>query len=61
MTRTILVTEVEHVETHERKFYYGRYDPVTLDRQGYKVISVEKRKYTMKDSDFVKYATVKED
>ena len=61
MTRTILATEVEHVETLQRKIIYGRYDPVTLDRQGFRVIKAEKHKYTMKDSDFVKYATKKED
>lgn len=60
MIRTILVTECIHRTTGEHKTFYGRYDPVTLERKGYKVLHAYIRKYEMTDEEFVKHAKVKE-
>lgn len=60
MIRTILVTEVEHEITKERRNFYGRYDPVTLQRGHWKVLNSYSRKYSMTDETFVRYATPKE-
>lgn len=60
MIRTILVTEVKNVITQEQKEIYGRYDPVTLERNGFKVVNSFRRRYEMNDETFVKYAKVKE-
>lgn len=60
MIRTILVTEVKNVITQEQKEIYGRYDPVTLERNGFKVVNSFRRRYEMSDETFVKYAKVKE-
>ena len=60
MIRTILITECENKITKERRFFYGRYDPVTLERGKWKIINTYSKKYTMTDEEFVKYATVKE-
>lgn len=60
MIRTILVTECENKITKERRCFYGRYDPVTLERQNWKIINTFSRRYSMTDEDFVKYGKVKE-
>lgn len=59
MIRTILVTECENSVTHEKKIFYGRYDPVTLARGNWKVINTEVKKYSMTDEEFVKHAKEK--
>jgi len=61
MIRTILVTECEHKITKERRMFYGRYDPVTLERGNWKVINTYRRKYSMSDETFARYGTLKED
>lgn len=61
MIRTILVTLVENKITRERKEIYGRYDPVTLERQNYKVLESFKRQYEMSDETFARYANKKGD
>ena len=60
MVRTILITECENVITKERRCFYGRYDPVTLQRCNWKIINTFSRKYSMTDEEFVKHAKVKE-
>lgn len=60
MIRTVLITECIHKATNEKKTFYGRYDPVTLERKGYKVIRAYIQKYEMSDEQFVKYAKLKE-
>ena len=55
MIRTILVTVCENTVTKVRRPFYGRYDPVTLDRGNWKPISTEKVKYSMTDETFAKY------
>ena len=55
MIRTVLVTLVENKITKERKEIYGRYDAVKLQNDNYVMLETSKRKYTMSDSDFVKY------
>ena len=60
MIRTILITECQHRKTGEHKTFYGRYDPVTLERKGYKVLHAYIQKYEMSDEEFVKHATKKE-
>lgn len=60
MIRTILVTECEHRITKERRNFYGRYDPVTLERGNWKVLNTCSKKYSMSDETFVKHATLKE-
>ncbi len=59
MIRTILLTECENTITHEHKTFYGRYDPVTLARGYWKVISTCSKKYSMTDEEFVKHAKEK--
>ena len=61
LTRTILVTECEHKITKEQRVFYGRYDPVTLERGKWKIINTYQQKYTMSDEDFVKHGKLKED
>ena len=60
MIRTILITECENTITKEHKCFYGRYDPVTLQRGNWKIINTFSRKYSMTDEEFVKHAKVKE-
>ena len=57
--RTILCTTIENIITKEQKEIYGRYDPVTLQRNQYKVISAISRRYEMTDEEFVKHAKEK--
>lgn len=61
MTRTILCTECENKITKERRMFYGRYDPVTLERGKWKIINTFQRKYTMTDEEFVRHGKLKED
>ena len=59
--RTILVTLCENQITKERREFYGRFDPVTMNRQSWKILETFKRKYEMDDSTFAQHATKKED
>ena len=59
MIRTILITECENAITHEKKIFYGRYDPVTLERGYWKVVNTYSKKYSMTDEEFVKHAKEK--
>lgn len=61
MVRTILVTVAEHKITKERREFYGRYDPVTMERQNWAILNTFKRKYEMDDTTFARHATKKED
>ena len=61
MTRTILCTECENKITKEHRMFYGRYDPVTLERGKWKIINTFQRKYTMTDEEFVRHGKLKED
>ena len=61
MIRTILISECEHNITKERRNFYGRYDPVKLEREGWKVYNTYQQKYTMSDETFAKYGKIKED
>lgn len=61
MERTILITECEKAITKEHTYIYGRYDPVTLNRKGYKVISAFKQKFEMTDEEFAKHGRKKGD
>lgn len=57
--RTILVTEVLNTQTNIKSEVYGRYDPVTLDRQGYKILGTTRRQYEISDALVAKYGTIK--
>lgn len=55
MVRTLLVTVIEHKITKERREIYGRYDAVSLNNEGWKIMETYKQQYTMSDSDFARY------
>lgn len=55
MIRTVLITSC--YRGNERKVFYGRYDPVTLERQGWKIECTMRKKFKMSDEDFAKYGT----
>lgn len=57
--RTVLVTEVLNTATNVKSEIYGRYDPVTLDRQGYKILNSFRRQYEISDALVAKYGTIK--
>lgn len=59
MVRTILVTRVIHKITKEEKEVYGRYDPVTMERNNYQIIESFKRQYEMSDETFARYGKMK--
>lgn len=59
--RTILITECINKITAQRKTFYGRYDPVTLERNHWKVLRSYQQKFTMSDEEFAKHAHIKED
>lgn len=61
MVRTILVTLAENVITKERREFYGRYDPVTLERKSWRILKTFRRKYEMSDETFALHAEKKED
>ena len=58
MQRTILITEVLSPEGIPEKMY-GKYDPITLNRQGYKIIDTYKQMYVMDDKTFATYGKEK--
>ena len=58
--RTILITECINKLTAQKKTFYGRYDPVTLERQHWKVLRSYHKKFTMTDEEFAKYGKEKE-
>ena len=60
LIRTILVTECVNEKTGQEKRFYGRYDPVTLQRSNWKVVNSFSQKYSMTDEEFVKHAILKE-
>jgi hypothetical protein len=45
--------------SHEKKVFYGRYDPVTLARGNWKVVNTYSKKFSMTDEEFVKHAKEK--
>ena len=59
MVRTILVTKVENKITKEQREFYGRYDPVTMERQNWKILDSFKRQYEMSDETFALHGTMK--
>lgn len=60
MIRTILVTECEHKITKEQRCFYGRYDPVTLERKQWRILKTYTKRYEMTDEDFAKHGKEKE-
>lgn len=60
MQRTILVTVVENPLMKVRSEIYGRYDPVTIERKGLKVVDSYKQVFVMDDATFAKYGKRKE-
>lgn len=60
MQRQILVTVVENPLMKVRSEIYGRYDPVTLERKGLKVVDSYKQMFVMDDATFAKYGKRKE-
>lgn len=60
MQRTILCTLVEDPITRSRREIYGRFDPVTLERKGLKIITSYKQMFTMDDATFAQYGKRKE-
>ncbi len=59
IVRTVLVTVVLNTATNVKSEIYGRYDPVTLDRQGYKILDSFRRQYEISDALVAKYGTIK--
>ena len=60
MQRTVLCTVVENPITKTRHEIYGRYDPITLERKGLKIIETYKQMFTMDDATFAQYGKRKE-
>ena len=60
MQRQILVTVVEDPILKVRSEVYGRYDPVTLERKGLKIVDSYKQMFVMDDATFAKYGKRKE-
>ena len=60
MQRSILVTVVEDPIMKTQHEIYGRYDPVTLERKGLKVVNTYKQMFVMDDATFAKYGKRKE-
>lgn len=60
MQRSILVTVVEDPIMKTQHEIFGRYDPVTLERKGLKVIETYKQMFVMDDATFAKYGKRKE-
>ena len=58
MQRTILVT-ICQAEDGEQFPIYGKYDPITLNRLGYKIIDTYKQMYVMDDKTFATYGKEK--
>ena len=61
MQRTILVTVVDDPVTKARMEIYGRYDPVTIQRKGLKIVDTYKQVFEMDDATFAQYGKRKED
>lgn len=61
MQRSILVTVVENPLMKTRHEIYGRYDPVSLERKGLKVVETYKQLFTMDDATFARYGKRKEE
>lgn len=60
MQRQILCTVVEDPITKARSEIYGRYDPVTVQRKGLKILDSYKQLFVMDDATFAKYGKRKE-
>lgn len=60
MQRSILCTVVEDPILKVQSEIYGRYDPVTLQRKGLKVVDTYKQVFVMDDATFAKYGKRKE-
>lgn len=60
MQRSILVTVVQDPIMKTQSEIYGRYDPVTLERKGLKIVSTYKQMFVMDDATFAKYGKRKE-
>lgn len=58
MQRTILITEAVDSLGNDRTVY-GKFDPITLYRQGYKIKDTYKQLYVMDDKTFATYGTKK--
>ena len=61
MQRTILVTIVEDPIMKTRSEIYGRYDAVTIQRKGLKIVDTYKQVFEMDDATFAQYAKRKEE
>lgn len=61
MQRTILVTIVEDPILRTRSEIFGRYDPVTIQRRGLKIVDTYKQVFEMDDATFAQYGKRKED
>lgn len=60
MQRTILVTELKHKASElKTKKIFGRYDPVTLNREGWIITDQYKQMYTMTDEMFAHWGEKK--
>lgn len=60
MQRSILVTVVQDPIMKTQHEIYGRYDPVTLERKGLKIVSTYKQMFTMDEATFAKYGKRKD-
>lgn len=58
MQRTILITEVVSPEGESERIF-GKYDPLTLHRKGYKIKDTYKQMYVMDDKTFATYGKEK--
>lgn len=58
MQRTILVTEVITPEGIHTKIY-GKYDPISLNRQGFRILDTYRQMYVMDDKTFATYGKEK--
>lgn len=61
MQRTILVTIVEDPILKTRSEIFGRYDPVTIQRRGLKIVDTYKQVFEMDDATFAQHAKRKEE
>ena len=60
MQRSILCTVVEDPVMKVRSEIYGRYDPVTIQRKGLKIVDSYKQVFIMDDATFAQYGKRKE-
>lgn len=61
MQRSILCTLVEDPITRAQHEIYGRYDAVTLQRKGLKIIDSYKATFVMDDATFAQHAKRKKE